>query len=72
MSESYAMGNGTLQVLILWTEKSMHLVSGHLLMTVLYSLLRWRKEKNQRAEFSLIWHMNLGTFSFTLGARAST
>lgn len=28
--------------------------------------------ENQRAEFSLIWHMNLGTFSFTLGARAST
>lgn len=28
--------------------------------------------KKQRAGFSLIWHMNLGTFSFTLGARAST
>lgn len=46
--------------------------SGHLLMAVMYSLLRWRKEKNQRAEFSLIWRMNLDTFSSTLGVRAST
>ena len=35
----------SLQVLILWTEKSMHLVSGHLLMTAMYFIAVAQGEK---------------------------